>query len=274
MFGFGFEGYLLAGLSRRIGAYRATIWFQIAVVLMLCLLAIFLFTPASFTPLTILVILLTGAIGAIGIFSFSHGLEHGHISVVATVASAWGAVTAILSILFFGDKLTALQSLCIALIVIGTVLICIKPKHLFASFSPRTVAGLKYAFVTLFAWGIFYFLLTYLVKNIGWFDAGVLVTVPGVILLLIFGWATKIKLKTSKLAVPLVILIAVLNIIASLAYNLGVTYNYSSVVAPVSAASPIVIITMALLFFKERLAHHQKIGIALVLIGLVALAAL
>jgi drug/metabolite transporter (DMT)-like permease len=271
MFGFGFEGYFLARLSRRVGGFKAAFWFQVAAVLIMAAMALFLFTRVEVTPLTLLIIIMTGLVSAIGIFSFSKGLEHGHISVVATIASAWGAVTAILGILFLGDKLTLFQSMCIALIVIGTILIPIKPKRIMDSFSGKRNMGVRYAVVTLATWGLYYFFLTYLVRTLGWFDSGFLATVATVAFLVIGGISTKSRLRMGRKELPLLLFITLLNLVAFFSYNLGVTFTYSSIVAPVSAASPLVIIVMAMIFLKEKLSHHQKIGIAMVLLGLVLL---
>ena len=91
--------------------------------------------------------------------------------------------------------------------------------------------------------------------------------------MLVYGNFTKISLKPDNKNLSAIVIIAILNLAALLAYNLGVTYNYTTIVAPISAAAPAVTILLAILLLKEKLATDQKFGIILVLIGLILLSA-
>jgi len=93
-----------------------------------------------------------------------------------------------------------------------------------------------------------------------------------VLLLSAYGALIKTEMKPNRGSLGLLIVIGVLNVIAFLSYDLGVTYGYTAMVAPVSAASPIITVSLALIFLKEKLALDQKIGILLVLVGIILLA--
>jgi uncharacterized membrane protein len=53
---------------------------------------------------------------------------------------------------------------------------------------------------------------------------------------------------------------------------MGIAIGLVSIVAPIASASPAVTVVLAQLFLKESLARLQKIGIALVTLGVVLLA--
>ena len=76
------------------------------------------------------------------------------------------------------------------------------------------------------------------------------------------------KGSTYKLAA----LLGIFSTMGYLGYSLGVNSVYASIVAPVVAAAPIVAVFLALGFLKEKLVQEQKIGIFLLMLGLVMLA--
>ncbi len=273
MLGFGFESFLLVKISRKIGAFRAVLWMEIFLVIMFAVLAIFLFNYKSIGIFTIALIILTAIIDMAGLFAYSKGLQVGNVSIVATVASAWGAVTAVLGVVFLGETLTLFQILDICLIIAGTVLVSFELKNMQKMSLKRRNLGLGYALITVFGWGAFFFLISFLVKSLGWFSAGFLVAIPTMFLFILYGTTTKSKLSIGKGSLGLIVVMSALNLIAFLSYNLGVSYNYTAIVAPISAASPVIVILLALVFLKEKLAINQKLGIFMVLIGLILLSA-
>lgn len=54
-----------------------------------------------------------------------------------------------------------------------------------------------------------------------------------------------------------------------MAYNLGVTTAFVSIVSPIAATFPAVTIVLAYIFLKERVVNSQKVGIVAVLAGLI-----
>ena len=270
MLGFGAQDFVMAGASRRIGALRTSLWFMAIALGFMALLSFFLFTSMTLTATVLLMLLLASALSLIGLLAFNEGLRAGNVSVVATLGNTWGAVTAILGIVLLGEAITQLQVFAIALIVIGTALVSLELKRVLRG-QGKTGRGVKFAVITLLSWGIYYFLLGSLVKDIGWFDTAFLTTLISVAFFILYGLATGSRMAVGKADLPILMLIGILSLFGFLAYNIGVSYNYTSIVAPISSASPIITISLALLLLKERLRTSQKAGIVLVLIGLISL---
>ena len=271
MVGYGVQDFLYALVSKKIGFFKTSIWAFAFAFLIYIPLTFFLFTYHPLSILDIALIIAAGVATGIGMLSFLKGFQIGNVSIVATVGNTWGAVTAVLGFLILGETITNFQILDIILIVIGTAVISLNLRDLMKADRKKLHVGLGYAFMATFAFGIWAFAAAFLTMTLGWFTTAFLILIPIVIFILLYGFLTKQEMKVSKNHLPLLFFISLFVVFVGLAYNLGVTYNYADIVAPISSASPLVTIVLAVLLLKERLSLHQKIGVALVLIGLVAL---
>lgn len=268
MLSFGFQDALMVKTARLVGSFRASFYVIATITVLMIPMAVFLLSVAGIQTLVIAAMLSCAVISPIGLISFNKGLQTGNAAIVATVASAYGAVTAILSVIFFGEHLTLLQMAYVAVIVVGTMLVSFQTGKVAVK---KLHSGVGYAVVALLAWGGFFFLIAYAVKGIGWFSAAFLVSVATLAVLLLYSFFTKNEIPAKKQYYPLLIGTGVLNLIAFFAYNLGVTYNYTSIVAPISAAAPVIVILFSVLVLKEQMANNQKLGVILVLAGLILL---
>ncbi len=271
MIGFGVQDFLIAKMSKQIGSFRTSLWYILLSFVIFIILALFLFSYNSINLFTIILLLLTGFVLVMAILSFTKGLEVGNISIIATIGNTWGVVTAVLGFVIIGQKINNFQILDICLIIIGTVLISLNLKDILKLNPKKLHMGLKYAFIAAFTYGLYFFLLSLLVKSLGWFDAAFLVIIPTILFLLLYGTLTSKKLNVKSNYLLFLALIGVLGIVGILSYNLGVTYNYTDIVAPISSASPLITIVLASLLLKEKLTNNQKVGVAFVLAGLVLL---
>lgn len=271
MISFGVQDFLMAKISKSIGSFRTSLWFVSLTFIVFILLAFFLFTYQNIALFVIAVLIITGLVSVTSILSFTKGLEIGNISVVATIGNTWGAVTAILGFIILSERITNFQILDIGLIILGTILVSLNLKDVLKLNSKNLHMGLEYAFIATFTFGLYFFLVAFLTKIIGWFSTAFLVTIPTILFLLLYGTLTKKKLQVTNDKLPFLSLIAIISVVGLLSYNLGVTYNYTDIVAPISSASPLVTIILAMLLLKERLTNNQKLGIGLVLIGLILL---
>lgn len=266
----GVQSYIMAKSSRRIGPLGTSLWYQAISLGILVLLAAFLFQYGGMTWWTFLILVLTGVVSVSGILAFTKGLQVGHVSLVVTVASAWGAVTAVLGVLLLGESMTWLQAAFIALIVLGTVLAALGSRS--AARRKAGGLGIGYAAIALSSWGAYYFFLGFLVKALNWFSVTLFVTAITVLFLAAYGAVTKKPMKANMGSLGPLLAMGAFNVIVLFAYNIGVTVSYASIVAPISAASPLVTIILAYVLLRERLAPNQKIGVAMVLLGIVLLA--
>ncbi|MDE1860533.1 MAG: DMT family transporter [Candidatus Micrarchaeota archaeon] len=270
---FGFQDFVIAKSSRVMGVFRTSLWFQLVTMATLLGLSLFLFHYQPVGLLTLAVVMLASFLFMIVMLVFTKGLEIGNVSIVATIANSWGAVTAILGVVFLGNMMTGMQAFYIATIIAGTVLASLNLRQVFsAGASKLTTSGIEHAIATMMLLGIFFFLVSYLTTVINWFSVSLFITFFSILFTLVYCVLTKVEIKPVRKGAGLLIAGGVIGAVAGLAYNLGVTYNYASIVAPVAAASPIVTVVLALIFMKERLALDQKVGIVLVLAGIVLLA--
>jgi len=271
MAGFGIQDFLIAKISRKIGSYRVSLWLIFMSFIVFILLAIFMLNYNGMSLIAIALVIAAGFISVIASFSYAKGLEVGNVSIMATIANTWGAVTAVLGFVFLGEIITKFQMLDIGLIVIGAVLVSFNLKDILKLKTKNLHVGIEYAFIALFSYGLYFFLAAILSKTIGWFSTAFLIMIPKLLFMLLYGSLTKEKLVVNKNYLPYLFMMGIINVVALLSYNLGVTYNYSDIVAPVSSASPLVTIILATFFLKEGLTANQKVGVAVVLTGLILL---
>ncbi len=269
---YGVQDYLIAYGSRKLGFVQNAAWFLALQIAMLLVLSIFFFTYPGINLYTISVCVLAGFFGAISLLLYSKGLRSGNISIVATIASVWGAVTAILGIVFFHETLSNPQILYISIIIIGTILVSFEAKNMLKKGMSNKWSWINYSVLALFGYGIFFFLISDLSKMIGWFDTAIFVTVSSFLFILVYVFITRTNMKIGKSYMPLLIVISVLGLIGLFAYNIGTQYSYTSIISPISAAAPVITIILAMLILKERMATSQKIGMIMVILGLMLLA--
>lgn len=269
MISYGVMDFIMAHVSRKIGALRTSFWIMLITLLGFIAASVFLYQQHTYTSYDIILIILTGLVSVIGLVSFNKGLEAGNISIVTTIASGWGVISVVLSYIFLDEHIGYLQIFYIGIIILGTILASLEINNVLHK--PKRSAGIAYAFITVMGWGVFFFLTALLIEKFGWFD-GSMLTLPFTVLgIFIVSRFLKVKLHQTKHALPILLLISALNIIGYVAYSIAVSYSYADIVAPIVAAAPIITIMLALIRLKEKISLNQKIGIGITLIGIILL---
>ena len=272
MLGFGVYDFFLALLARRIGTLNSVFWFQLgSVALYLALYASISFVFHSVYRLNLLnIILISGAalLGILPLIAYVKGLRSGSVSIVSATASGWGAITAILAFLIFKESFSSLKISLIALIVAGTVAVSYS-----RSGKKLESTGALYGIAALLGWGAFFFIAAIIVSRVGWLAFAVFQSIPSTAFAYAFCRTSRSEVFMKKKDILLLAAVCIIGTAAFIAYNIGVGYgNYVSIVAPVSAASPMITITMAYLLLGERMEISQKIGIVAILAGIILLA--
>jgi drug/metabolite transporter (DMT)-like permease len=108
--------------SRVIGSLRVTAGMQFASAIMFVALALVTGTHLPTDPGSFVLAALLGFIGAGAYLAYFTGLQYGPISVVSGVVAAFGGLTVVLSVVFRGESLTALQAAGATIATIGVVL--------------------------------------------------------------------------------------------------------------------------------------------------------
>jgi len=259
-------------VARKIGGYSSAILsYIISIVLTSFYIPFAWHELSSITPTTIVWLLILTPIGIIPLISLYEGFKVGNPSLVGTIASAFGGLVAILSVLFLGEKLNVTQIMSIIAIILGLIVSSLDLKGL-SSKQILSDKGIPFALVSLLAWGIYYTFVKIPLKNIGWFWPTYL-SYWGFPLVLIF-----MKIKAIKLILPkeknniiFLIINGILLTIGFFSINYALTIGQSSVVSPISSSYPVLFAILAYSVFKDRLSKQQIIGIIITLVGVLSL---
>jgi uncharacterized membrane protein len=272
LIGYGLDNVALAFTSKKYGFIRTSLMFFLMITIMSAIPALFLFNPKSISAYGILLALVAGAVSFVAFLSFAKGFEVGNVSAVASIANGWSAITVILSVLLLNEH-PGLQSIMdIVLIIIGVVLVSSGYKKIKRLSLGKIGKDTKYALITMTGWGVFYFLDAVLVGRMGWFDTFFLLNI--ITLAFVFAYGL---FKKSKIAMPgrsgyaVIFLGSLANVVAGIAYNLGVSFNFAAIVAPVASAAVLLPVLFGIGYLKEKPKATQVLGMALILIGIIAL---
>lgn len=259
--------------SRRIGSVYNIFWMLIIALILSSLYIPFAGAISSWQMFGFSILL--NLIDMYGTMMFFRALEIGKASPVGAITGSFGFISAILSILIFGESLNFIQAIGIAAALAGVILSSlklgeIKNKKLGIMLHEEYI---KYALIALGIWGVYYALLRIPVKSIGWFWTDYSWNFFFIILILL----GKIKkdvfdVLRDKKSIVAVFLFAIFMNAGVFAYNLGISTGFTSVVAPIAATSSVLFVILSGIFFREKLTGQQKIGIVSSLIGIVLLA--
>lgn len=275
MFGWGTADFLGAKSSRRVGHFLTLFWMQFIGTLIAFIYFLIKFSTLNIGeiyrysfPLLIIAILQTGAY-----LNFYKGLEKGKVSIVSPLASSWALVTVILSVIFYKESLTNLQIVSIISIISGIILLSVDLKEISKIRKLKIFTGVKEGIIAMLGWGISFFLMSPVSKNLGWFLPVFIFKVFAVVILLFF-FLLKVdkELFLRSLQFPTLFFllpIGFLDVGSFFSYSVGIRIGYSSIIAPIAASFPLVTIFLARIFFKERITTTQVIGIAAVLGGII-----
>lgn len=273
MFGWGTSDFLAAKVSRKTGYLVAYFWTQL-VAFFIALIYFFIKLPTFNVNNIIqsLVFLLpAGFLFMVGTLAFYKGLVAGQVSLVSPIGSSWILITVFLSVIFLKEVLLINQVIAIILIIIGIVLLSIKPKELLKIKKFSFLGGIKEGFIAMLAWGMCFFLIIFPSKTLGWFLPVFALKSFGIFFLIFYIMIGKKSLKFSfqKSFLALFFLVGLLDIVAFFSYSLGVGIASVPIVASISASFPLITIILARIFLKEKIALNQIIGIIGVIAGLV-----
>ena len=122
-------------------------------------------------------------------------------------------------------------------------------------------------------WGIYWTLIRIPIEAIGWYWAGI-AGLPFFVFLPLLGVVKRNPLEVLRKhrALPSVLIASFFIQSASFAFNIGITYGYSSLVAPVAGAAPVLFVILSRIVFRDKLTTQQKLGIITALAGILLIA--
>lgn len=207
--------------------------------------------------------MLAGAIGVVGLASFYRAMQIGAIGIVGPI-SASQAVVPLTYGLARGERPSALQAAGVALAVVGVIAASID-RHP-ESRVTRIGAGVGFALLAALGFGCSVIALSKAAAG-GWAwaplsmrAAAAPICVAGVFLL-------RPALGNLRATVPLLLAVGVVDTLGVIFFGLASTRGLLSIVAVLATLYPVVLVVLARLVLKERIAPHQLAGVVVALVG-------
>jgi drug/metabolite transporter (DMT)-like permease len=231
-----------------------------------------------------------GLIGLLGYLSFYRALELGPVGLVSSIGATYGGVTAIMAFLLLGERLGVAGTAGVAVAVAGVAMASSRSQAAkaasLASGEPivgvapapaasgeATRAGIPFALVSAATYGVGGFLLENYAGRVGWLGASLVARVASmavlVIILPFLGRPSAWRGTGSGVAWAAVS--GLTDVVGVLVFARGGEIGQVAVTAAVSSVYPIIPLVAGVALFGERVGARQALGVALIIVGLVAL---
>ena len=272
--------------SRVIGSLRVTTGMQVVGATLIWLVA--LSTGVSFPsdPAVLIGGSLVGLAGAGAYLAYFTGLRIGPISVVSGMVAAYGGLTVVLAVLFRGESLTPLQALGATVATVGVILTGVAFD---GGLRGMRLAGpgVVFAIVALVLFALMTIGSDIVLERTGWVEvllvsrsanAVISVLVLVVAMTLLRGPAAPLLQGEDADGGPIgwrvvaaVALAGVLDVVGLMSFAYGLEVAETWLVGLASSFGPAVTIVVAVAFLGERLKPIQWVGLAGVLVGMIAI---
>lgn len=256
--------------SRKLGAYSTAFWYLFLELIAVSAFAVIKFDQLHLTSAIFVFTFFVGFLGLIGLLSFYEALRSGSAALTGTIASASAAVASVVAVLFLKERLSAIQLLALIIVFAGVVISSFNLTEL--KTGKNITRGILFALIALVFFGFYYSLIKIPVKELGWFWATYIATLP-VLILPIFMRVRKIKIENPIKKKALFPLIANTTLLGTgvFSLNIAIARGLASVTVPIANAYPALFATLAFIVFKDPLTKRQIYGIIITIIGLVVL---
>jgi drug/metabolite transporter (DMT)-like permease len=270
--GWGIGDYAGALSSRRIGVLWTSLGMQI---LGTTVYAAVLLATGRFPTVTTDAIpwgIALAVVGASALFVFYKALALGPIAVVSPVSASYAAVTVILVVAFLGERLSPAQIVAISVTFVGILLASSDVRAIVQTLG-RPLPGIRLAFVATLGFGMYGAALAAATREHDGLELVLLARIASAVLLAAAVLVTRAPVPTDRrpATLGLLVLIGIFDTAANVSFVLGVEAGYASIVATGSGLYPVLPAFLAIFFLGERLVANQYLGIAITVIGLVAL---
>lgn len=212
-------------------------------------------------------------LGVVSLYFLYWGMALGPIAVVSPITAAYAALTVLLVVALLGERLALTQAGAIVLVFAGVLLASTDTRQLVASLR-RPLPGVRIGVLAMIGFGLWGTLLAAARRE---HDALALVLAArmlSVVLLALVVLALRSRVPAGLRAPRALWLVAatgVFDTLANVFYAVGFESGQASIVATGSAAYPLLPAFLAVAVLGERLAPNQYLGVAVLVVGLVAL---
>ncbi len=274
MLGWGLYDFLGGVFSKQIGSFKSLFWSQLAGLIFVLLLAI-VFRSSVTAPVLVLVLSLIAAIlYSAGYLFFFKGFELGNVSIIAATMNLWAVFTMLFAFVFMGQRLSALQTLGVAMIISGATLASLNWSEI-RNQRFQLSAGVKEAVFGAFFFGVFWNVSEIISEKAGWVLTTLYIKLGIILFLLIFSLLVKQGIDLAKISAKtkyVILLMGVIEAGAVALVNYGLTIGDAILITPIASALSIVTITLAVVFLKDKVTRIQGLGIATAIVGIIVTA--
>ena len=272
--------------SRRIGSLKVTSGIQIVGATIVLALALLTGTPFPTDPAVLLGGTLVGLAGAGAYLSYFTGLRIGPIAVVSGMVAAYGGLTVILAVIIRGETLTPLQAMGAAVATLGVILTGVAFDGTMRG-TKLASPGVGFAIVALVLFASMSIGSDIVIDLSSWIDVLIVsrtanalasVIILAIALTKLRGPAAPLIIGDSGVAgafdrrvVAFVVLAGVLDVGGLIVFTYGLEFAETWLVGLASSFGPAVTILVAVAFLGERLKPVQWVGLAGVLVGMIAI---
>jgi len=274
MFGWGIYDFLGGVFAKQIGPFKSLFWSQLAGLISIFLLAIVFRSSVNVPVLVIILSLIAAALYSAGYLFFFKGFEIGNVSIIAATMNLWAVFTMLFAFIFMGQRLSALQTLGVLMIIFGATLASLHWSEI-RNQKFQLSAGVKEAVFGAFFFGIFWNVSEIISEKTGWLFTTLFVKFGIILFLAIFSLPAKQKMGLAKISAKtktIILLMGVIEAGAVALVNYGLTIGDAILITPIASALSIVTITLAIIFLKEKVTKIQGLGIVMAMIGVIVTA--
>jgi drug/metabolite transporter (DMT)-like permease len=269
----GFADYVAALASRRTGSFRVVLGFHlVATVLLAALLVVTGEGLPDVSGGDLAWFALVGILGGLSYLAFYRALAIGPISIVSPIVSAYAAVTVVCAVLIGGERLAGGETAAILVVLLGVLLASSELAQVRA-LERIALLGILLALATAVLIGTFVYGVAYFSADYGWLVPIFLARGFSTLFLLTLSLGTgdwRFPDRSPRL-LGMIALIAVVDTLGYVAFNVGVRHADTAVVATAAAPYSVVPIVAGVVLLHERPRASQWTGIGLVIAGLVLL---
>jgi len=202
-------------------------------------------------------------------YFFFKGMRIGQIGIITALASGWAVIPLFVGVFVFKEVLNLPQCIAIVVVLVGIITVCGGFGSLFQRDRPR--AGIREGIATLLIFGILMTVIVPYVRAWGWFAPVLFLKLAALPWLLFLVGKVSWRWPTF-IIFGLLLLSGFLDLSGLIFYSAGASATqHISILAPVSAAYPLVAASLALLFLHEKLSWIRVMGAVMIIAGIVIL---
>jgi transporter family protein len=274
MFGWGIYDFLGGVFAKQIGSFKSLFWSQLAGLISIFLLAIVFKSSVNVPVLVIILSIIAAILYSAGYLFFFKGFEIGNVSIIAATMNLWAVFTMLFAFIFMGQRLSAMQTLGVLMIIFGATLASLNWNEI-RNQRFQLSAGVKEAVFGAFFFGIFWNVSEIISEKIGWLLTTLFIKFGIILFLLIFSLLAKQKTGLTKISTKtkaIILLMGVIEAGAVALVNYGLTIGDAILITPIASALSIVTIALAIIFLKDKITKIQGLGIITAIVGIIVTA--